>query len=222
MPNFSYKNNEYPRYNIPHWLAQYLQPGTRNGLLMQKHYVHLGRDEFDVKLIILYLSFCTLVCTAAPCPLLHICTNNQLIRVGDLWDLVSDITPSYKFTKKYWQKIGLISPKMHVLIFWLNGQHASIVLHLIMQYKPHLSNHPWDLAPDRWKICPKISKSKFDYPAFRQKSKFWHSDKTGIILGPCCIFVQRISSYELAISEIWFRTWPHPTNLLKNIDEKLA
>ena len=153
---------------------------------------------------------------------MYICAKNQVIRVDHLWDLVSDMTPPYKFTKKYWRKLGLISPKMQILMFWLDGQHASIVLHLLIQYKPHPWNHPWDLAPDRWKNCPKISTSKFDYPAFRQKSKFWHSDKTGRIPGPCCTFVQRISPYELAISEIWFRTWPHPTNLLKNIDKKKA
>ena len=103
--------------------------------------------------------------------------------------------------------------KMQILMFWLDGQHANIALHLLMQYKPHPWNHPWDLAPDRWKICPKISKSKFDYPVFRQKSKFWHSDKTGRIPGPFCICLQRISSYKLAIFEICFQAWPHPTNL---------
>ena len=44
---------------------------------------------------------------------------------------------------------------MQILMFWLDRQHANIVLHLIMQYKPHPWNHPWDLAPDRWKNCPK-------------------------------------------------------------------
>ena len=61
-----------------------------------------------------------------------------MVRENHLWELVPDTTTHYKFTKKYWRKIGLISPKMQILMFWLDRQHANIVLHLIMQYKPDM------------------------------------------------------------------------------------
>ena len=85
--------------------------------------------------------------------------------------------------KKRWRKYALILPKIKILKSWQDRHYSLIYLHQTAQCHDERISHLWDVATNGKHKSKIWRKFEENMPLFRLKSKFWKSDKTGIILG---------------------------------------
>ena len=104
--------------------------------------------------------------------------------------------------KKMWRKYALISPKIKILKIRQDGHYPQIYLHQTVQYHDKRISHLWDVATNGKHKSKIWRKFEENMPLFRLKSKFWKSDKTGIILGYIFIKLCDIMRIGSAICEI--------------------
>ena len=87
------------------------------------------------------------------------------------------------------------------MIFWLDRQHASIVLHVIVQYSTHQSHHLWDLARDRWKKLPLNIQVQFQLSGISSKIKLMtfrrHGPHPGTLLQSLVLVLDHLFWWHL-------------------------